>query len=151
MSEKTIAYNKKAKFEYEILETIEAGVVLQGTEVKSLRQGNASIKESFGLVREGEVFLINSYIAPYEAGNIHNHDPRRERKLLLNRREINRLIGKTQQRGYTLVPTKIYFKDSRAKLELALAKGKKSHDKREDIKRRDAKREIEKALKRNYN
>lgn len=147
---KVVCKHPTANRDYILEEKYEAGLVLKGSEVKSLRDGNASIKESFGIVRDGEVFLLNSYIAPYEAANIFNHEPRRNRKLLLNRSEINKLIGKTQIRGYTLVPTKIYFKNGKAKLEIALAKGKKVYDRREDIKRRDAKREIEKALKRKY-
>lgn len=145
---KVVSKHPTAHRDYILEEFYETGMVLKGSEVKSLRAGNASIKESFAMVRNGEVFLINSYIAPYEAANVLNHDTKRERKLLLNAREINKLIGRTNVRGYTLIPTKIYFKDSKAKLELALAKGKKTHDKREDIKRKEAKREMDKALKR---
>lgn len=147
---KVVCKHPTAHRDYHFEEKYEAGLALKGSEVKSLRDGNASIKESFGIVRDGEAFLLNSYIAPYEAANIFNHDPRRNRKLLLNKREINKLIGKTQIKGYTLIPTRIYFKDGKAKLELALAKGKQRHDKREDIKKRDAKREMQKAIKRNY-
>ena len=147
---KVVSKHPTAHRDYIFEEKYEAGLVLQGSEVKSLRNGNASIKESFGIVRDGEVFLLNSYIAPYEAANVFNHDTKRDRKLLLNRREINKLIGKTQIRGYTLIPTKIYFDKGKAKLELALARGKKQHDKREDIKKKEAKRDMEKALKRNY-
>lgn len=145
---KVVSKHPTAHRDYIFEEKFEAGLVLKGSEVKSLRNGNASIKESFGLVRNGEVFLLNSYIAPYEAANVFNHDPKRDRKLLLNKREINKLIGKTRIRGYTLIPTKLYFTNGKAKLELALAKGKKTHDKREDIKRKEAKRDIEKAIKR---
>lgn len=144
---KIVCKHPTAHRDYSFEEKYEAGLVLKGSEVKSLRENKASIKESFGLVKDGEVFLFNSYIAPYEAANQFNHDPTRDRKLLLNAHEIKRLIGKTNIRGYTLVPLKIYFKKGVAKLELALAKGKKSHDKREDIKKRDAKREMEKAIK----
>ncbi len=136
--------------DYLIEEKYEAGIVLKGSEVKSLREGKASIKESFGIIRDGEVYIINSYIAPYEAANIFNHDPRRERKLLLKKGEIRRLIGKTQIRGYTLVPTMLYFKNGKAKVELALAKGKAKSDKRQDIRRKEAEREMERALKRSY-
>ncbi|MGH7885362.1 MAG: SsrA-binding protein SmpB [Thermodesulfobacteriota bacterium] len=145
---KTVCKHPTAHRDYIFEEMFEAGLVLKGSEVKSLRANNASIKESFGIIREGEVYLLNSYIAPYEAANIFNHEPKRNRKLLLNAHEIKRLIGKINIRGYTLVPLKIYFKDGIAKLELALAKGKKTHDKREDIKSRDAKREMQKAIKR---
>ena len=145
---KVVSKHPTAHRDYIFEEKFEAGLVLKGSEVKSLRSGNASIKESFGLVRSGEVYLLNSYIAPYEAANVFNHDPKRDRKLLLNKKEIKKLIGKTSVRGYTLIPTKIYFSDGKAKLELALAKGKKTHDKREDIKRKEAKRDIEKAIKR---
>jgi len=148
--EKVICTHPRAKRDYVIEEKFEAGIVLKGSEVKSLRANQASIKESFAMMRDEEVFLVNSYVAPYEAANIFNHDPRRERKLLLNKREINRLIGKTQIRGFTLIPTRMYFKDSRAKVEIALAKGKKFQDKRDDIKKREADREMEKALKRRY-
>ena len=148
--EKIVCQNPTAHRDYILEEKYEAGIELQGSEVKSLRDGKASVKESFGMIQDGEVFLVNSYIAPYESANIFNHDPRRNRKLLLHKREINRLIGKTQIRGYTLIPVKIYFKNGRAKVELALAKGKKSFDKREDIKKREADREVEKALKKRY-
>jgi SsrA-binding protein len=148
--EKIVCQNPSAHRDYFLEEKYEAGIELQGSEVKSLRDGKASVKESFGMIQDGEVFLINSYIAPYESANIFNHDPRRSRKLLLHKREINRLIGKTQIRGYTLIPVKVYFKNGRAKVELALAKGKKSFDKREDIKKREADREVEKALKKRY-
>lgn len=145
---KIVCKHPTAHRDYNFEEKYEAGIALKGSEVKSLRDSNASIKESFALLRNGEVYLLNSYIAPYDAANIYNHDPKRDRKLLLNAHEIKRLIGKTQIRGYTLVPLKIYFKNGIAKLELALAKGKKTQDKREDIKRKDAKREMEKAIKR---
>ncbi len=144
---KIVSRHPTAHRDYIFEEKFEAGLVLKGSEVKSLRSGSASIKESFGLMRDGEVFLLNSYIAPYTAANRFNHETKRERKLLLKKREINKLIGKINVRGYTLVPTKIYFVNGKAKLELALAKGKKKHDKREDIKRKEAKREMEKAVK----
>ncbi|MGQ0793158.1 MAG: SsrA-binding protein SmpB [Deltaproteobacteria bacterium] len=146
--ERVVCQNPTSHRDYFLEETFEAGLELRGSEVKSLRDGQASIKESFASLMKGEFFLINSYIAPYEQANIFNHDPKRNRKLLLHRREINRLIGKTRTKGYTLVPVKIYFKDRRAKVEIALAKGKKFYDKREDIKQRDAEREMEKEFKR---
>ncbi len=145
--EKTIATNRKARHEYHILETLEAGLVLTGTEVKSLRQGRANLKDSYATVRDGEVFLLNTHISPYDHGNINNHDPLRERKLLLHRREIRKLIGKVQEKGLTLIPLRLYFKRGKAKVELALAKGKKIYDKRADIAKRDARREMEKELK----
>lgn len=148
--EKVVCTHPRAKRDYDIEETYEAGIELKGSEVKSLRENQASIKESFAVIRDEEVFLVNSYIAPYEAANIFNHDPRRERKLLLNKREIERLMGKTMIRGYTLIPLKIYFRRGKAKVDLALGKGKKVHDRREDIKRREADREMEKAMKKRY-
>jgi len=146
--EKIVCVNRRARFEYEILETFEAGMVLKGTEVKSLRQGQASIKEAFGDIAAGEVFLVDSHIPPYTLGNIHNHEPKRRRKLLLGRREIRRLAGKTSEKGLTLVPLRIYFRRGLAKIELALARGKKIHDKRETIRRREAKREMEREARR---
>ena len=148
--EKVVCTHPRAKRDYDIEENYEAGIALTGSEVKSLRANLASIKESFATIRNQEVFLINSYIAPYESANILNHEPRRERKLLLNKSEIKRLMGKTLIRGYTLIPTKIYFKNGKAKVDLALGRGKKVHDRREDIKRREADREMEKALKRRH-
>lgn len=148
--EKVVCTHPRARRDYDIEERYEAGLELKGSEVKSLRANQASIKESFAMLRQGEVYLINSYIAPYEAANILNHATRRDRKLLLNKHEIKRLIGKTQIRGYTLIPVKMYFKNGRAKVEIALAKGKKVHDKREDIKKREADREMERAIKRRY-
>ncbi len=145
--QKVVCTNRTAFRDFHIEEKFEAGIELRGSEVKSLRAGQASLKESFGMVRDEEVFLINSYIAPYEGANIFNHQPKRERKLLMHRREINRLIGKSQAKGYTLVPLKIYFSKKYAKLELGLGKGKKNIDKREDIKRKDAEREMERAIK----
>lgn len=148
--EKVVCTHPRAKRDYDIEENYEAGIELKGSEVKSLRSNQASIKESFAMIRDGEVFLINSYIAPYEQANLLNHEPRRERKLLLNKREINRLMGKTLIRGYTLIPLKVYFKRGKAKVDIALGKGKKVHDRRDDIKKREADREMEKALKRRY-
>ena len=140
--EKTVCLNRRARFEYEILETFEAGMVLVGTEVKSLRQGQASIKEAFADIVGGEAFLVDSHIPPYVLGNIHNHEPKRRRKLLLGKREIQRLGSKTAEKGLTLIPLRIYFRKGLAKVELALARGKKTHDKRETIRRREAEREM---------
>lgn len=144
---KIVAQNRKAFHDYSIEETVEAGIVLAGTEVKSLREGNANLKDSYVLVKGSEVFLLNCHISPYTHGNIMNHDPVRTRKLLLHKKEIERLQGKAAQKGYSLIPLKIYFKDSRAKVEVGLARGKKQYEKRETIKKRDAEREIERAMK----
>lgn len=143
----TVATNRSARRDYQIEETLEAGLVLSGTEVKSLRCGSCSLKDGFAMVREGEVYLLDVYIAPYKQGNRYNHDPTRMRKLLLTKSEIARLIGKTQQRGYTLIPLQIYFKNGYAKVELAVAKGLAKYDKREKIKREESAREIQKAMK----
>lgn len=135
-----IAENRKAYHDYHIEETLEAGIALQGTEVKSLRLGRVNLRDSFAKVERGEVFLHGVHISPYEQGNRFNHDPLRVRKLLLHKREIRRLIGKVREEGYTLIPTKLYFKNGRCKVELALAKGKKLYDKRDAIAKRDAER-----------
>jgi SsrA-binding protein len=140
-----VATNRQAGFRYHLLERLEAGMVLEGTEVKSLRQGNVQLKDAYAEVRDGELWLQRMYVAPYEPAR-DNHDPERPRKLLLHRREIERLIGKTAERGLTLVPTRVYFKGPRAKVELALARGKEQKDKRRSIKEREQKREIERAL-----
>jgi SsrA-binding protein len=142
----SIARNKRARHDYDLLETWEAGLVLTGTEVKSLRDGQASLNDAFGIVREGEVFLVNLHIAPYTHGGRDNHDPTRTRKLLLHRREIRRLIGAVERRGLTLVPLEIYFRRGTAKVRVALGAGKKAHDKRQDLKRRDAEREMARAF-----
>lgn len=145
---KNVAVNKSVSHDYIVLETLEAGLALVGSEVKSVRAGRFSLKESYAEVRAGEVFLLKCHIGPYEAANIFNHDPLRERKLLLHRREIKRLAGKTQERGLTLVPTRVFIGDrGKIKIELALARGKRAHEKREAIKKRDADREIRAALK----
>ncbi len=146
-TEKNITVNRKARHEYTILQTFEAGIVLVGTEVKSLRQGKANLVDSYGKLVDGEVWLINLHISEYTQGNINNHDPRRERKLLLNRSEIRKLIGKTKEKGLTLVPLRLYFKNGKAKVELALAKGKKVYDKRKDIAKKDFQREQERRIK----
>ncbi|NLX70104.1 MAG: SsrA-binding protein SmpB [Clostridiales bacterium] len=143
---KIIAQNKKARHDYFIEETYEAGIVLVGTEVKSIRLGKVNIRDSYAYIKDGEVFLHNMHISPYEKGNIFNRDPVRTRKLLLNRREINKLTGYVQQRGYTLVPTKVYLKRGLVKIELAVARGKKTYDKRESIARRDAQRAMERVF-----
>jgi SsrA-binding protein len=141
-----IATNRQARFRYELLETFETGIALQGSEVKSLREGKANLKDAYALVRDGEVWLHNAHIAPYGPAAREGHDPERPRKLLLHKREIERLIGKTQERGLTLVPTRIYFSGPRAKIELALARGKEQRDKRDTIREREQRREMERAL-----
>ena len=145
--EKLIVDNRRARHDYHLLEKIEAGLVLTGTEVKSLRDGRASLQQAYAEVRDGEPWLVGAHISVYDQGNIANHDPDRDRKLLLHRKEIASLIGKVRERGLTLVPTRLYFKDGRAKVELALARGKETRDKRRDIAKRDADRQIERALK----
>lgn len=142
-----VSQNRKAFHDYNVEESIEAGIALVGTEVKSLREGKANLKDSYALIKNNEVFLINCHISEYSHGNITNHEPLRTRKLLLHRAEINRLRGKVAQKGYSLIPLKIYFKGSVAKVEIGLAKGKAKYEKRESIKKREAKREIDKALK----
>lgn len=146
---KIIATNKKAYTDYIIDETYEAGIVLVGTEVKSLRGHGASFKDSFCRIKDGEIYLLNLHIPPYRFGNIYNHDPERPRKLLLHRKQIDRIWGKIRQEGYTVIPTKIYFNDRGiVKVEIAVAKGKKSHDKREEIKKKEIDKRIKEYLKR---
>ncbi len=147
MQEKVLCLNKKAFHDYHIEESYEAGIALQGTEVKSLRLGKANLKDSYVRIEEGEAFLYNTHISPYPFGHQFNHDPERTRKLLLHKREIRRLAGKIQERGYTLIPLKIYLKRGIIKIELGLAKGKTLYDKREDLKKKTAAREIEKVIK----
>ena len=144
---KIVSQNRKAYHDYTIEETIEAGIQLLGTEVKSLRQGKANLKDSYVIIKDSEVFLLNCHISPYSHGNIMNHDPLRTRKLLLKRKEIERLRGKTLQKGYTLIPLKLYFKGSFAKVEVGFAKGKRKYEKRDAIREREAKRTIERAIK----
>jgi len=144
---KLIADNRRARHDYQLLERFEAGIVLTGTEVKSLREGRVQLAHAYADVRDGEVWLLGASIAEYAQGNVQNHTPDRDRKLLLHRREIDSLIGKVKERGLTLVPTRMYFKDGRVKVELALARGKEKVDKRRDIAKRDAERQIERALK----
>jgi SsrA-binding protein len=146
--EKTIAENRRARHDYHLLERFEAGLQLTGTEVKSLRDGRVTLAQSYADVRGGEVWLVGAHIDEYAQGNVANHEPDRDRKLLLHRREIDSLIGSVQQKGLTLVPTRLYFKNGRAKLELALARGKEQRDKRRDLAKRDAQREMERALRR---
>lgn len=141
-----VATNRQARFRYRLLDTYEAGLVLTGTEVKSLRESGAQMKDAYALVRDGEVWLINLHIPPYKAAHRDNHLPERDRKLLLHRREIDRLIGRTRERGLTLVPTRIYFRGPRAKVEIALARGKDAYDKREAIKAREMARDMQRAL-----
>jgi SsrA-binding protein len=145
--EKLIADNRRARHEYHLLDRFEAGIVLTGTEVKSLRQGRVSLQRAYGDLRDGEAFLIGAHISPYEQGTTASHDPDRDRKLLLHRGELASLIGKVKERGFTLVPTRLYFKDGRAKVELALARGKEQRDKRQDLAKREADRAMERAFK----
>ncbi len=148
MSETLIARNKKAYYNFEILEDLEAGLVLRGTEVKSLRERRVNLKESYARIKGGEVWLEGCHISPYSHGNISNHDPIRPRKLLLHKREIRRLLAKVMEKGWTLVPLSLYFSKGKVKVRIALARGKQSHDKREAKKRRMVEREIEAELKR---
>ena len=141
-----VATNRQAAYRYNLLEKIEAGIELQGSEVKSIREGGVQIKDAYAALHEGEVFLHNMHIAPYAPAARDGHEPERVRKLLLHRREIERLIGKTQEKGLTIVPTRVYFKGPRAKVEIALAKGKDHVDKRRDLKAKDQRREIDRAL-----
>ena len=145
--EKLICTNKKARRTYAIDDTYEAGMVLMGTEVKALRQGKAHLKDSYARIKDDEIFLIDTHISPYSHGNQLNHEPDRTRKLLMHKREIRKLYGKTRERGFTLVPLRIYFKDGKAKVEIGLGKGKRLYDKREDLKRKAMEREIERGFK----
>lgn len=144
---KPVVDNRRARHEYHIKENYEAGLVLMGTEVKSLRMGKGNLQDAYATVRDGEVWVNNFHISPYDKGNRFNHDPLRPKKLLLHRKEINRLLGLQREKGLTLIPLKIYFKEGRAKMDLAVAVGKKLYDKREDIASRDAKRDMERAVK----
>lgn len=147
MNTKTISENRQVRHEYFIIESYEAGIELFGTEVKSIRQGGVNLKDSWISIDNGEAFIRGMHIAPYEKGNIFNKDPYRVRRLLLHKKEIMKLLGTVKQGGYTLIPVSLYFKDSRVKVQVGLCKGKKLHDKREDMARRDAGREIERAMK----
>jgi SsrA-binding protein len=144
---KIVSQNRKAYHDYHIEDTVEAGIALLGTEVKSLREGRANLKDGYVIIKGGEAYLLNCHISPYSHGNITNHEPLRTRKLLLHRKEIDRLRGKIEAKGYTLIPLKLYFKDSFAKVEIGLARGKKIFEKRDTIKEKEARREIEKATK----
>jgi len=146
-SQRLIANNKKAFHDYFIDETYEAGIALHGTEVKSMRMGKCSIKESFVRIENGEVYIYGMHVSPYEKGNIFNKDPMRVKKLLMHKYEINKLSGKIKEKGYTLVPIQVYFKEGKVKVEIGLARGKKLYDKREDIARKDQRREVERAFK----
>ena len=147
---KIVAQNKKAYHDYFILDTYEAGIALQGTEIKSIRKGSVNLKDSFIRIRNDEAFIDNMHIAPYEQGNRFNHEPLRQRKLLLHKKEIKKLQKELKENGLTIVPTKLYFNTSKLKVEIALARGKKLYDKRQDLKEKDSKRDIEKALKHAY-
>ncbi len=146
-SERTVATNRKARHDYHIEESFEAGIVLTGSEIKSVRAGRVSIRDSYAIVRDGELWLINSHIALYDPASRQNHEPRRNRKLLMHRRQIDRLAGQVRERGYTLIPLRMYLRGGRAKVELALARGKRKYDKRQALAEREASRQIERALK----
>ncbi len=150
MNTKLISKNPTAYHNYIIENKIEAGIVLSGTEIKSIRAGKANLKDSYAIIKNGEVFVVGMHISPYEQGNIFNKDPLRNRKLLLNKREINKLIGLTKQKGYSLIPISLYFKGSLVKLELGIGKGKKLYDKRQDIAKKDALKKINQAMKQKY-
>ena len=149
-NDKTLARNKKARHNYFIEESMEVGLVLTGTEVKSMRQGKLNIKDSYAQIENGEVFVINMHVSPYEQGNIYNTDPLRKRKLLLHKKEINKLTGYTTQKGYSLIPLALYLKNGKVKMELSVAKGKKLYDKRDSIAKRDAERRIQKHMSPKY-
>ncbi|EJD7535632.1 SsrA-binding protein SmpB [Listeria monocytogenes] len=144
---KLVAQNKKARHDYAIEETFEAGIVLQGTEIKSVRNARVNLKDSYARIDKGEIFLHNMHISPYEQGNRYNHDPLRTRKLLLHKKQISRLIGETKESGYSIVPLEMYIKDGYAKVLIGVARGKKKYDKRQDLKQKEAKRDIERAFK----
>lgn len=148
-SSRVVADNRRARHEYHVLETIECGIELVGTEVKSIRNGQANLKDSHARIEDGEVFLYNSHISPYDHGNRFNHEPTRKRRLLLNKKEIQKLKSKIQEKGLTLIPLKLYFKTNWVKVELGLCKGKKLYDKREDIAKRDTQRQLERVIKSN--
>lgn len=150
MGIKVIATNRKAQHEYQFHDSFEAGLVLKGSEIKSIRAGRVSLQEGFVLFENGEAWLVNVHIAPYDPASRQNHEPKRKRKLLLHRREIDRLQSRAQEKGFTVVPTRLYLKEGRAKVEIALARGKKLYDKREAIAKRDSKRQVDRALKERY-
>ena len=144
MAEKIICQNKKARYDYHIIDTYEAGLVLKGSEVKSCRSGRANLKDSYARIKDGEIHLIDTHISSYTHAHHFNHNPLRERKLLFHKSEIKKLYGKIREKGFTLIPLKMYFKDGKVKVEMAVVKGKRLHDKREDIRRKDLAREVEK-------
>jgi SsrA-binding protein len=146
MENKVVAKNRKASHEFFLLERLEAGLVLQGSEIKSIRAGSVSLRESFATIKDGELWLMDAHIAPYGHGAYANHEPRRPRKLLMHRREINRLASKIQEKGLTLIPLRLYLKNNRAKVELGLARGKKQYDKRETLREKETRREIDRAV-----
>ena len=150
MSIKTVATNRKARHQYQFHDTFEAGLVLLGSEIKSIRAGRVSLQDGYVSFEGGEAWLVNVHIAPYEQANRQNHEPRRRRKLLLHRREIDRLRARVQERGFTVVPTKLYLKDGLAKIEIALVRGKRQYDKRQALAQRDSKRQVERAIKERY-
>ncbi|MGN1297546.1 MAG: SsrA-binding protein SmpB [Clostridia bacterium] len=150
MNTKLIAKNPTAYHNYTIEDKLEAGIILSGTEIKSIRNGKANLKDTYAHIKNGEVFVIGMHISPYEQGNIFNKDPLRDRKLLLNKREINKLVGLVNQKGYSLIPISLYFKGSLVKVELGIGKGKKLYDKRQDIAKKDAERRINQAMKEKY-
>ncbi len=147
---KTIATNRKARHDYLIEDTFEAGLVLTGTEIKSIRAGHVNLRDSFAMIKEGELWLVNAHIAAYDQGSYTNHEPRRARKLLMHRREINRIAGKLQEKGFTLVPLRLYLKNNLAKVELGLGRGKKQYDKRSALRERETRREIDRAVARHW-
>lgn len=147
---RTVATNRKARHDYHIDDTFEAGIALTGTEIKSIRAGRVSLRDSYATVKEGELWLLNTHIAPYLHGTYANHEPRRPRKLLMHRREINRITGKLQEKGFTLVPLRLYLKNNLAKVELGLARGKKQYDKRAALRQRETRREIDRAVARHW-
>lgn len=147
MGEKIIAQNRRARHDYHVLEKHEAGIELRGTEVKSLRAAKIQLKDSFVDVRNGQLYLVGTHISPYEQGNIYNHEPERDRRLLMHKREIKKLGAQVAEKGLTLIPLSVYFKDGRAKVEVGLCKGKQTHDKRDSVRDREAKRDIERAMK----
>ena len=142
--------NRSARHNYSVEDTLEAGLVLYGTEVKSIRQGKANLIDSYAVIKDGEIYIVGMHISPYDKGNIFNKDPLRDKKLLLHKKEINKLLGIVQQKGLSLIPLKVYFLRGKVKLQLAIARGKKLYDKRDDLKARDAKREIDRRLKENF-
>jgi len=147
---RTVATNRKARHDYHIDDTFEAGIALTGTEIKSIRAGRVSLRDSYATIKEGELWLLNTHIAPYQQGTYANHEPRRPRKLLMHRREINRITGKLQEKGFTLVPLRLYLKNNLAKVELGLARGKKQYDKRVALRQKETRREIDRAVARHW-